>query len=351
LKNEVYMKLLYSILFFAGVVSTPLWSMEYYREAQSEKAEISGEGLEKAIKRGKVDKVKSLLNEGISPHASGRSFKSHPMILAAGLAVLPACSSCKERHHLSQKQAKKIIKLLMKYTSSLPSIEEESQKFLSSLNARNKGAYTRFEDNIAQDIKKLIDETLEGAIHAGSEVNKKDREGKTLLHKAARENNVEFVQDLINAGADVNVRDRDDTTPLHEAADSGAVAAIEPLVKAGAKIDAEDRNGDTPLHKAMYNNKPEAAQMLIELGASVNKQNKAGKMPLELAQELPDKTILAKIDEADKECSLCLDEFSEDVPETVTVCKHRFHKHCLDESRVKLCPMCRHQLEPESEIK
>ncbi|KAL8517602.1 hypothetical protein ACS0TY_015743 [Phlomoides rotata] len=44
----------------------------------------------------------------------------------------------------------------------------------------------------------------------------------------------------------------------------------------------------------------------------------------------------------DDACSICLDEFSDSEPSTITTCKHDFHLHCILEwcQRSSNCPMC-----------
>ena len=50
-----------------------------------------------------------------------------------------------------------------------------------------------------------------------SDVNNRDSEGKTPLHKAVRDNNKEMVERLIAKGANINARDKDGETPLKDA--------------------------------------------------------------------------------------------------------------------------------------
>lgn len=47
-------------------------------------------------------------------------------------------------------------------------------------------------------------------------------------------------------------------------------------------------------------------------------------------------------DACDDACSICLENFSEDDPATITVCKHEYHLQCILEwsQRSKECPMC-----------
>lgn len=71
--------------------------------------------------------------------------------------------------------------------------------------------------------------------------------GRTALHIAAREGNVEKVGLLVDAGANVNGVDSDGYTPLHLAVVAKSAATVTALLDAGANRNAIDRDGDTPL--------------------------------------------------------------------------------------------------------
>jgi len=77
----------------------------------------------------------------------------------------------------------------------------------------------------------------------------KDTEGRTALHYAAFNGNVDIVKSLLASGADVNAKDNNETTPLHSAR-SKAVAEI--LVDNGADIHAVNKNGNTPFLSALH---------------------------------------------------------------------------------------------------
>ena len=60
-----------------------------------------------------------------------------------------------------------------------------------------------------------------------------------------------MVQVLLAAGAELEVRDKDGVTPLHRAAarhESSAVVQV--LLAAGAELEVRDKDGNTPLHWA-----------------------------------------------------------------------------------------------------
>jgi len=112
-------------------------------------------------------------------------------------------------------------------------------------------------------------------LHAGTEINAKDCERKTLLHYAARAGSREIVRLLLERGADLLVRDRQEHAPLFYAVEAGHVEAaqelrdrlsgrlfgliwvrepnvgvIRTLLEEGVDVGVRDADGSTLLHHA-----------------------------------------------------------------------------------------------------
>merc|ERR1712166_1058124 len=90
---------------------------------------------------------------------------------------------------------------------------------------------------------------------------------------------------LLRAGAamDVNVKNKDGDTALHKVAWNGKVDAIAALIKAGADVNAKDKDDkETALHVAVKYKKMNAIVALIKAGANVNAQNQVGKTALDI---------------------------------------------------------------------
>jgi ankyrin repeat protein len=68
--------------------------------------------------------------------------------------------------------------------------------------------------------------------------------------KAACKGHHEVVSSLITSGADVDKKDKDSQTALHRASEVGQLKVVEVLLNAGAKVDVVDRYHVTPLMKA-----------------------------------------------------------------------------------------------------
>lgn len=135
-------------------------------------------------------------------------------------------------------------------------------------------------------------EDIEAAIAAGADVNAKDADGDTPLHKAVwmSEGEEDIVRILLESGADVNVKNEDGKTPLHIALDDVAVeksAIIIALIEAGADVNAKDEEGNTALHKVMelLVDQDEIVRILLESGADVNVKNSEGNTPMQVAED------------------------------------------------------------------
>ena len=139
----------------------------------------------------------------------------------------------------------------------------------------------------------------------GAEVNAKDKDGETPLHRvvegAALYNAPEFlevVKLLIDNGAEVNAENNDGETPLILAAqqDTRSAAEVEKLlIDNGAEVNAKDKDGNTPLHFAAVFGAAELVKWLIDNGAEVNAENNDGDTPLEAAQHTDDPPTVAGV--------------------------------------------------------
>lgn len=118
-----------------------------------------------------------------------------------------------------------------------------------------------------------------------NDVNTKDSEGYTLLHRAVEKNDHEKVKMLIDNGADVNAEaEEGGSTALYWAVYKPTTQILVTLLGSGADVNSKDNNGATPLHFASINS-PESAEILLKNGADVNAKDAEGYTPLRLAKE------------------------------------------------------------------
>lgn len=88
---------------------------------------------------------------------------------------------------------------------------------------------------------------------------------------------------LSEKAAEVNTRDEDEYTPLHRAAYSGHIDVVRELVAKGADVHAVTVDGWTPLHSACKWNNTKVASFLLQHDADINAQTKGLLTPLHLA--------------------------------------------------------------------
>ncbi|MEZ5320052.1 MAG: ankyrin repeat domain-containing protein [Vicinamibacterales bacterium] len=113
--------------------------------------------------------------------------------------------------------------------------------------------------------------------------------GRTLLHLAARDGNLEVASWLLERGVPVNgLNDCADCAeagwaPLHDAQAFRDDEMSERLLAAGATADPRARDGRTPLHVAAVSGKLGGAFVLCRHGADPTRTDAAGHTPFDLA--------------------------------------------------------------------
>ena len=115
-----------------------------------------------------------------------------------------------------------------------------------------------------------------------------DRAGRSELHYAVVDRNVDRVKELIRQGMSVNLADRDGWTPLHCAAQNYDEVIARILLDSAASVDAKDANGNTPLSTAVFNSRGrgEVIELLRRYGADATSTNKFGVSPVSLARTI-----------------------------------------------------------------
>jgi len=93
------------------------------------------------------------------------------------------------------------------------------------------------------------------------------------IYFAAGLGNIEAVNQYLAAGTDVNAKDKYGRTPLHEAAYWDHKEIVELLITKGADVNAKTKRGETPLDQAKRH--PETAALLRKHGGKTGEELKA----------------------------------------------------------------------------
>ena len=109
------------------------------------------------------------------------------------------------------------------------------------------------------------------------------RNGKSLLHCAACDNQNDLVKMLLDSGADTEAENDGFGTPLHEAIEGDNFEGVRLLLERGARVDALDFEGRSVLHKASRKVDPIITEALLRAGADLGTKNGSGETPLDVA--------------------------------------------------------------------
>lgn len=116
----------------------------------------------------------------------------------------------------------------------------------------------------------------------GTDVNKLNLKGESVLMMAALRGHTGLAAKLIDKKADVN---KTGWTPLHYAASSGQVDIISLLLDNSAYIDAESPNRTTPLMMAAKYGSSASVKLLLDQDADFNLKNEQGLTALDFARQ------------------------------------------------------------------
>lgn len=118
----------------------------------------------------------------------------------------------------------------------------------------------------------------------GVPVDQKTTGGRTPLHNACGQGNIEGAKALITRGADPNAATDQGQTPLFFAVNRGSTPLASMLVESGARVEGRDSaSGRTLLHYAAIKGYGDIAGLLIDKGADVEAGDGQGKTALDRA--------------------------------------------------------------------
>jgi CubicO group peptidase (beta-lactamase class C family) len=115
-----------------------------------------------------------------------------------------------------------------------------------------------------------------------SELKQADSLGKTLLHQAAKDYDIDLMEYLLERGLEIDRKDNSGFTPLHDAVQAHHPSAVRFLIDHDANVHSKTSDLETPLHLAVFNNDIQSAEILFFHGAfsDVLTENKNKVSPL-----------------------------------------------------------------------
>ena len=117
-------------------------------------------------------------------------------------------------------------------------------------------------------------------------LNKKDKNGESLLHKAAAYGHLDICKYVISKGIPVDIEIPDaKATPLMLAVSFNNIKVVEYLLLRGANINKQDCNGVSSMHYAVSRNLPEMVSFLKNNHADLDLKDKICRTPLDVAKE------------------------------------------------------------------
>jgi ankyrin repeat protein len=110
-----------------------------------------------------------------------------------------------------------------------------------------------------------------------TELEARDRQGRTALLLATHANHVEIARALIEAGADVNAKDGMKDTPFLYAGAEGRDEILRLILATGmAKLGDTNRYGGTALIPAAHHGHPSTVRILLQAGIDIDHVNDLG---------------------------------------------------------------------------
>ena len=114
--------------------------------------------------------------------------------------------------------------------------------------------------------------------------------GRTALHAAITESNLELVKLMVERGADIYRQDKNGRDCFAQAADENEVDIFQYFLttfKSEGSVTqhllAQDLDGDTPLHRSAFQGHHEMVEILLNNGVDAMARNNRGNLPLETA--------------------------------------------------------------------
>ena len=279
-------------------------------------------GLYKAIEKGGIEEVKSIINRGGDINRKDNQY------------ITPL--------HWAVKLGKtEIVKLL---------INSNCEKDPRDNNRRTPLHYAS-KDGAVEIAKILID--------SGCQIGSKDIYDKNPLHIAAGTGVKDLCKLLIKSGADLNKRDKNLLSPLHIAVIYNQKEIAGLLIENGCNINLKDTYGKTPLHRAVEKGFQEIVELLLENRCDVYIRDNPGFTPLYYAVQSGKENVIQALLPGYKKIVDVIDEIAKDIlnDNNFQMDVEKFKEEVVDELKLKLFSEYKFQeefsekLKPETDFK
>ncbi|XP_071148783.1 uncharacterized protein [Mytilus edulis] len=119
----------------------------------------------------------------------------------------------------------------------------------------------------------------------GANINHTGGNGSSALHRAALNEQPQFVKLLLERGIDCNLKNLDRESALHSATSNKKTDITKLLIENGINCNIQDRDGKSALHHATLNRKADIVKELIDGCIDLNLKDKGGSTALHAAME------------------------------------------------------------------
>jgi ankyrin repeat protein len=241
-------------------------------------------------RRGDVDQIKALLARGADVNAKDQwgatplhaaTIQGHEevvkLLLTRGANInVQDNRRATPLHYALVTENELMIKLLIERHANLNVVDEEGQTPAATIMHEGyAGANQGPETAEARASHRRCAEIARILLAAGA---------NATIHLAAYAGDLEKVKSIVATGTDVNTRDKDGRTALHWAAVAGRKDVVVFLMDHGANPNAgEKRWGHTPLHGAVRHGQTDVAEVLIAAGANLEAKTSDQETPLFIA--------------------------------------------------------------------
>jgi len=140
--------------------------------------------------------------------------------------------------------------------------------------------------NLMEAVQKDRQEEILTRLRLGEKVDAVFTMGRTALHCAAANSNIEAVSTLLMYSPDVKICDTNGNTALHIACSRSGPESeqiIEKLISSGAEVDKANKWKRTVLHECVISNNIAGAKIILESGVNKDIKDSEGRTARELA--------------------------------------------------------------------